>query len=291
MPMTSVLLADITGSTALYDRLGQHVAMERVSTMLARLREIAEGNGGRCIKTQGDDALCRFDAPGAGYVAARQMLSEPWPHGLNLHAGLYWGEAEETPGDMFGDAVNVAARLATLAKAGEILAGNAAVEALDDTAREAFLPIGRIRLKGKAEATRVYSITQGASDGRTTIAGGFAALTRARTESAEFRSDDGVWHLTEGQSLTVGRAEDCDIRLSEPWVSRQHGRLELRGAVLEYADHSSAGSAVLPEDGPAVDVHRRAVPLMGTGVLLFGTGDQSAAGARLSYATNDLIPE
>ncbi|SDC62086.1 adenylate/guanylate cyclase domain-containing protein [Ruegeria marina] len=291
MPMTSVLLADITGSTALYDKLGQQVAMERVASMLARLREIAEAHDGRCIKMKGDDVLCRFDAPDQGYAAARQMLAEPWPHGLNLHAGLYWGEADETAGDLYGDAVNVAARLASLAKAGEILAGNAAVEQLDSEARAAFLLIGSIRLKGKTEPTRVYSITQGTSAGRTTIAGGFAALMRARTESAEFRTGDGVWHLTEGQSLTIGRADDCDIRLSEPWVSRQHGRLELRGAVLEYADHSSAGSAVLPEDGPAVDVHRRAVPLMGTGVLLFGTGDQEAAGARLIYATNDLIPE
>lgn len=291
MPMTSILLADITGSTTLYDKLGQQVAMERVAAMLARLREIAEGNHGRCVKMKGDDVLCQFDAPARGYAAARQMLAEPWPHGLNLHAGLYWGEADQTAGDLYGDAVNVAARLASLAKAGEILAGNAAVERLDSEARTAFLQIGSIRLKGKSEATRVYSITQGTSAGRTTIAGGFASLMRARTESAEFRTDGGVWHLTEGQSLTIGRADDCDIRLGEPWVSRQHGRLELRGSVLEYADHSSAGSAVLPDDGPAVDVHRRAVPLMGTGILLFGTGDQEAAGARLSYATNDLIPE
>jgi adenylate cyclase len=291
MDQACILLTDLTGSTALYDRVGQSQAVQHVNTALSLMREIIEAHEGQCIKTQGDDSFGYFGAPDCGFEAARSMLEAEWPVGLDVHAGLFHGDVSRVDDDIYGDAVNMAARLTALAKPGELLVGDEAFDQMAAAHRASFLPIGRLKLKGKSVATRVYSYTVDLASGRTVMVGGAGHLTGRRTESAEFRANDRVWQIDEGGALTIGRSGDCDICLQQPWISRHHGKLELRGAQLEYTDHSSAGSSVVPADGPEYDVHRRGTLLYGEGMLFFGTRDQTTSESALHYSTNDLIPE
>lgn len=291
MATACILLTDITGSTSLYEQVGQREALQHISQVLLRMREIIEENNGHCVKTQGDDTLSFFARPDHGFHAAHVMLEEPWPFGLSVHAGLFHGDVMQMDNDIYGDAVNMAARLTSLAKSGELLVGDVAFDGLSPDNGEKLQSIGKIKLKGKSEATRVYSYMAGLLSGRTVFAGKGGALSGRRTESAEFKFSDQVWRITEGQALSIGRSEDCDICLPEPWISRNHGKLELRGSQLEYTDHSSTGSSVAPQDGPEFAVHRRGTLLNGEGVLYFGTRDRAETNSALSYATNDLIPD
>ena len=291
MATACVLIADITGSTRLYEQVTQREALTQIGLVLARMRDLIEANGGNCVKSQGDDTLSYFAHPLPAMQAAREMVEEDWPHGMSIHAGLFHGEVLSMDKDIYGNAVNTAARLAALSKPGEVLIGDDAYDRLPPEHRPLFVSLGGIRLKGKKEPTHVYSYMAGQVSTQTVVFGAGQGQRVRRTESAEIQCNGKGWSISEGDSLTIGRAEDCDICLGHPWISRQHGRLDLRGAQLEYTDHSSSGSSVITAEGQEFDVHRRATLLNGEGLLLLGTHDRTIADSALSYATNDLIPD
>lgn len=291
MAKACVLISDITGSTKLYDSMTQREALDQVSLVLTRMRAIIEANQGHCVKSQGDDTLSYFAQPDHGFQAAREMVEEEWSHGMSIHAGLFFGEILSMDNDIYGDAVNSSARLAALAKPGEVLIGDDAFDRLAPPHQAQFVSMGGLRLKGKKEPTRVHSYMASQFSMQTVVFGATGPQMGRRTESAEFSCDGRIWSISEGESLMIGRSDICDITLSHAWISRQHGKLELRGAQLEYTDHSSSGSAIITADGQEFDVHRRATLLNGEGTLMLGTRDRNIADSALRYATNDLIPD
>ncbi|WP_372570644.1 adenylate/guanylate cyclase domain-containing protein [Ruegeria jejuensis] len=291
MAKACVLISDITGSTKLYESVTQREALNQISLVLARMRSIIEAHQGNCVKSQGDDTLSFFDHPDHAFLAAKQMVEEEWSHGMSVHAGLFFGEILSMDNDIYGDAVNTSARLASLAKPGELLIGDEGYDQLSSGHQSYFVSMGGLKLKGKKAATRVYSYMASQIATQTVVFGATGPQMGRRTESAEIAANGQSWSISEGESLTIGRSEECDITLPHGWISRQHGKLELRGAQLEYTDHSSSGSSVLTSDGQEFDVHRRATLLNGEGRLLFGTRDRAITDSALTYATNDLIPD
>src|SRR5260221_12741194 len=93
----AVLFADITGSTRLYEKLGNARALECVGVCLNIMRESGLGCGGRVVQTIGDEFLCVFPAASAATQAAAEMQSrvemqEPVSgQRLQIHIGLQFG--------------------------------------------------------------------------------------------------------------------------------------------------------------------------------------------------------
>ncbi|MEM6941469.1 MAG: adenylate/guanylate cyclase domain-containing protein [Pseudomonadota bacterium] len=291
MATAHVLIADITGSTKLYEQLSDLDALAQISMILARMRETIEENGGHCVKSQGDDTLSFFGVADQAFAAARSMIEAEWNYGLAVHAGIYCGDVLSQDADIYGDAVNTAARLATLAKPNEILIGDTVFDALSKGTQELCVSMGGIKLKGKSESTAVHSFTVSALSTQTVLFGAAEASLGRRTESVTLNTDDVKVTLMDAQSAKIGRASNCNLVLNHPWVSREHGSFELRAAQLEYTDHSSFGSTVITGDGQEFAVHRRSMLLNGEGMVLVGTNDPSVRGSVVRYATNDLVPD
>ncbi len=291
MANACVLMADITGSTPLYERMSQQDALQQISLMLTRMRTIIEEVGGHCIKSQGDDTLSVFRHAHEGFRAARHMIEDDWDHDLSVHAGLFFGEVLRHDNDIYGNAVNTAARLASLAKPGEVLVGDESFDRLDTDTQVTCVPLGGIKLKGKKQPTRVFSFTANQLASQTVIFGANGPKLGRRTDSAVIELAGKSWTIANGETLTIGRSDDCDIVLPHAWISRQHGKLDLHDLQLEYSDHSSTGSSVITSDGQAFEVHRRTTLLSGDGTVLLGTSDRSITSSALLYATNDLIPD
>src|SRR2546429_7317262 len=70
---TTVLFADVTGSTKLYETAGDALAAEAIGRCLERLRLSAEATGGRVVKTMGDSVMALFSNPDAAASAAARM--------------------------------------------------------------------------------------------------------------------------------------------------------------------------------------------------------------------------
>ncbi len=145
--LATVLFTDIVGSTEkaaqLGDRrwrdvLGQH--NEIVVRELARFR-------GREIKNTGDGILATFDGPGRVIRCAAALTEAVQPAGLEIRAGLHTGECEILGADIGGIAVHIAARVAALAEAGEVLVSST-VKDLVAGSGILFEERGRRALKG-----------------------------------------------------------------------------------------------------------------------------------------------
>ena len=122
----TVLFADLRGSTSMYETLGNTDATAVVTQSVALLARIVSVHEGQVVKTLGDGLMAVFVAPSSAVAAADDMheslerIGTPGQPGvstgirmapLKLQVGLAQGEVIEMSGDLFGDAVNVAARL------------------------------------------------------------------------------------------------------------------------------------------------------------------------------------
>src|SRR4051812_2828573 len=149
------LFSDIEGST----RIEQAVGRERYAEVRERQREIlraASGaHGGIEQGTEGDSLFVAFheahDAVGAAVDAQRAMAAEAWPEGavIRVRMGLHTGGAEQSGESLVGLGINRAARLATLAHGGQILASSLVRDQLLDHPVEGVTlrELGEHRLK------------------------------------------------------------------------------------------------------------------------------------------------
>src|SRR5437667_136534 len=132
----AILFADVSGSTALYELLGDKPAAKAIEACLGELRGIVAKEEGQVVKTIGDEIMVVFGNGQAACNAAMEMqqrvIALPPTAGVKLaiRIGFHFGLVLEDKGDFWGDGVNTAARLAALAKAGQILTSGATVNAL-----------------------------------------------------------------------------------------------------------------------------------------------------------------
>jgi class 3 adenylate cyclase/YHS domain-containing protein len=149
---------DMAGFTALTEAQGDEDAAD-LATMFAEITRAALAPGDRLIKTIGDAVLITSPDASAGITLVERLLTEAAaePRLPTLRAGLHHGEAVERDGDVFGAAVNLAARVAAEAHPAEVL-GTAGVA---DAARDLGIPvveIGEVALKNVRRMTFLYSM-------------------------------------------------------------------------------------------------------------------------------------
>jgi hypothetical protein len=287
MTTAAVLIADISGSTPLYERDGNERALQEIDQCLNRLQAVIHREGGEYVSSKGDDVLCLFDDADLAFLVARQMLAEGPSHVLSIHAGLYWGDLLRLGGNVYGKPVYTAARLAALAKPGELLLGDTAFVRLSPAERGRLSDIGAVHLKGKAAPSEVYSWLA-ADVSQLTEVEAVPARTAARgARSVVLRFGGVVWRIGEGETLSVGRAQACDLVVPEPFVSRRHGTIAVARGLVEFTDHSSTGSFVVAGDGREYELFRRTMVLSGEGAISLGEagGGNGAATFRFFVET------
>jgi adenylate cyclase len=121
-PNTS-LFADLAGYTALTEVHGDERAADLVAAFVAHGRRLLERCDGEEIKVIGDELMARVKDPGAAIefaVELRDYAMRRHEH-LAVRIGLHHGPAIRRGDDWFGSTVNVAARVAALARPGEVL--------------------------------------------------------------------------------------------------------------------------------------------------------------------------
>lgn len=124
------LFADLAGFTALTEAHGDERAAALATEFLARMEERASDFGGAVIKTIGDAALVRCESASAAVELGLSIVeSEGERHDFpEVRVGMNSGTAVESDGEWFGNTVNVAARVAAVAVAGEVVLTKATSE-------------------------------------------------------------------------------------------------------------------------------------------------------------------
>src|SRR3954454_10218897 len=128
--VVAVLIADIVGSTPLYERIGDEAALQQGSECVGAIRQIVARHGGEFVHSKGDDVLSLFERPEAALAAVSQLNRQLSGRSPSIRVGLHFGSVIRTRGEVFGDVVNVTSRLTTTANPGEVLIGQSFFEAL-----------------------------------------------------------------------------------------------------------------------------------------------------------------
>ncbi len=161
--MAVILFADIVDSTALTERMGDSVFRAKSRDLDVELRRIIAEAGGTTIdaKTLGDGVLATFPSASQAIDAALAFERAADAAQLQLHAGIHAGDVIREEGNVFGGAVNIAARISALSAAGEVLVSRTVADLARTSAGVTFEDRGEHALKGIADAVRVYAVRKG----------------------------------------------------------------------------------------------------------------------------------
>ena len=151
----TILFADVCRSTQLFEQHGDVRAREIIATTLSALTQVAKKHGGQVIKTIGDEIMCTLPSGTAGILAGcdmqRRVASDLnlLRHSIAIRIGLHYGNVVAENNDVFGDAVNIAARMAGLAKGQQIVTTASTAETMDEVHGMEIRSLGKTRVKGK----------------------------------------------------------------------------------------------------------------------------------------------
>jgi class 3 adenylate cyclase len=160
--VTTLLLTDIAGSTALAARVGDSAWDQLLEQHNERVREVLERYRGNEVATTGDGFLAAFDGAARALLAASGIRTALDAMGMGLRAAVHTGEVEVVPGNLRGMAIHETARILALADAGEILVSSTTHE-LASSAGLAFVDRGTHKLKGVPTERRVFALSDGAT--------------------------------------------------------------------------------------------------------------------------------
>jgi hypothetical protein len=267
-----VLFADVSGSTSLYEALGDAQALAIMSSVVDAMRRLGEEQGGRLIKTIGDEVMMWFPGARSAALAAvamqRQVSGSGRDDGLGLRIGFCSGPMQHRDGDVFGDTVNTAARLASLATKGSIVTSHATWTALGGSC--AMRGLGEHRLSGKAEPLPCVELLwtdEGLTTGEPT-----RFSERRRTLIVCFGSQSIA--LNAGDAAKIGRQPNCQIRLDDHRVSKVHASVSSSTGNFVLADMSSNGTTVVPDGHAPTLLRREKMILTGSGRVMLGASDE-----------------
>jgi class 3 adenylate cyclase/pimeloyl-ACP methyl ester carboxylesterase len=160
--LATVLAADVVGFSAMMEK-DEAGTLRRVKELQRNVLEPAlRQHGGRLVKTSGDGFLVEFNSPSEALHFALEVRRESGPQGSHLHLriGINLGEIiVEEDGDIYGDDVNIAARLQTLADPCGIMVSGKVYDEVEDQAICAFEERGKQQLKNIARPVRLYAVT------------------------------------------------------------------------------------------------------------------------------------
>lgn len=278
----AILFADLCGSTRLYSDTTDEFALGAVAASLDAGSRFVIERRGSVIRSKGDDLLCTFARCADALNAARDLAAWHQEATLDMRIGLHIGPIIEARGDIFGDAVNVAARLLELAEPGETLASGAFAQHFSGEQRHEFRSLGHYTVKGKSEPLEVYGIARPHVDEttlRTQV--GAADLANAPASVSLAVTWEGRRRVFEssGAPVVLGRASHCDIIVNHPKVSRAHASIDLGRGKATLSDRSTAGTWVSSQ-GSEVLLRRESMVLVGRGVISL-TGRPSGPDATL----------
>lgn len=283
----AVLFADISGSTNLYDQLGDTQAKFLIDDCMSIMRGVIAQHQGRVIKTIGDEIMCVLPDANRGHLTAIdiQIKVADLPVVGNVRRavriGFHAGPVIEENGDVFGDTVNMAARMAGLANRMQIITTWETAEQLSPALRESIRRITALSIKGKGEDIEVCEVLWEAGAELTMAALSVAATTRESKLTLTHGAENLVLEQANA-SISLGRDAACKVVLTDPKASRVHARIERRRDKFFLVDQSSNGTFVTFAGESEIVLRREEVILRGHGQIVFG---HSAADANEETVT------
>jgi class 3 adenylate cyclase/tetratricopeptide (TPR) repeat protein len=290
----TILFTDVEGSTDLRTRRGDEAAQEILRVQRELVREQVEAHSGHEVKSLGDGFMVAFAsarravacAVGIQRAVEEHNRRQPPDQQVWVRIGLNTGEVIQEEADLFGEAVNAAARIAAKAKGGQILASDA-VRAVMGRAKDVELvDRGRFRLKGFRERWRLYEVVW-----QEARAAAPALLERTpfvgrEVERAELRRFLDQAARGQGALVMIGGEPGVGkTRLAEELAAEAHQR-----GMLALTGHCYEIEGTTPYI-PFVEMLEATARLVPAQALQEALGDSAAEVAKLMPQLHRLFPD
>jgi class 3 adenylate cyclase len=274
----AVLFADISGSTRLYELLGDTRALATINACIDILRQVTNAHRGRVVKTIGDEVMAVFPDATAAVQAACEMQIEVSAQPpvdntqVAIRIGFHFGPVLESreDGDVFGDTVNIASRMASIAQGGHIITSESTVMELPPIMRTSTRAIDVLTVKGKTGDIKVFEVIW-LESAETTMMVGRTYTTPPPQSTVRLVHQGREFMVNAGRpTVTLGRDEQADIVVQDRRASRMHAKIERRRDKFVFIDQSSNGSYVTIKGEGEIQLRREELLLRGNGSISLG---------------------
>jgi adenylate cyclase len=274
----AILFADIAKSTQLYETLGNKTAQLLIGSCLGLLSRVTVRYKGTVIKTIGDEIMCTFPSADDAVEAAvcmnrelEQLIISEIPNVIppNIYVGIQFGPVIREDEDVFGDAVNVASRMVSMAKQRQIVTTDDTIEVLCDRYKNAARIIDKTTVKGKSGEINIYEVIWEQQDATVMVDDSFDARKIESQMELKFQAVN-IQVDQNRPSATLGRQSHNDIVVNDGRVSRTHARIEYRRGKFVLIDQSTNGTFALIQGKKSVTLKRDETVLLGRGIIGLG---------------------
>jgi adenylate cyclase len=274
--LQTVLFADISRSSRLYEVLGDAAAKAIIETCLTRLTEIACQHQGQLVKIIGDEIMAIFPDADETVRAAFQMQENMTQYAaenqlrLGLRIGLNFGPIINENDDIFGGTVNAAARMVAFAQSGQIITNQSTVKVLSAPLQAQTRMLERIPSPGKTGRMSVYQIIWERRE-LTTARTYLDTRTTPLTTALQLQYQDQILQIKPDQSgFTIGRNVENDLMVCDDYTSRLHAQILVRKGKFILKDQSTNGTFIALPDGSHAFVQREEYVLQNRGWIGLG---------------------
>jgi len=215
-----------------------------------------------------DDAVAAVRAAAGMQQAVEASDNAPGAENIHVRVGISHGMAVLNAGDVYGDMVNVAARLVALAAADEVVISEAVYNMLPSDMRATVRLIDRLVLKGRPASEPIYEYLWKQDDA--TMAVPLSLQGVPTTLHVTGAGKTFVVHPNRPK-LRIGRAGDNDIPIDADVVSRYHAEIAMRGRNFLLIDRSTNGTHVDLDGNGSFRIIRDELTLTGAGTILVGS--------------------
>ncbi|MET0067461.1 MAG: adenylate/guanylate cyclase domain-containing protein [Candidatus Thiodiazotropha sp.] len=274
-PNHAVMFADIVDSTRMYESLGDTLAKKLITEMETAMSQVVEESGGHVVEIIGDEVMSRFDDPGTAVQAAcriqerAELYAEQSGMPMATRIGLHFGPAILEQGRMYGDTINIAARVAAIAKARQIITTEQVVQALPVEQRHMARRFDKVQVKGKLETLIIYDLLWRREDVTFMHT---APITQSMTQRVLILDYAGkTYRLAPVPgSIHIGREAGNELVVGGTSASRTHAILEYHRGKYMLKDISTNGTYITTQNQQSLYIKRETIPLMGQGLIGLG---------------------
>ena len=272
---TTVMFAGFVGMDHVIEAAGDSAAQEAVARCIERIGGAAASCGGRLSKSTRDKAMVLVATPDGAAdaaVAIHTAVGEFHAVGaakLSLGIGFHYGPVIQKETDVFGDTVNLAARLGEQAAKGQIITTLETANGFSPIYRPWLRKLGAVDVKGRTEQVEICELVWRADDSATLVAK--RRVTSQDTQKLKLKYRGGeVVRRREKDAVIIGRDPASGMVVDNDQVSRHHCTIERRGDKFVITDTSSNGTYVTIQGEEEVLLQREELTLSKRGWIAFG---------------------
>jgi class 3 adenylate cyclase len=279
----AILFADVCESTTIYEAIGDVKALGLINSLFKALDKEVNANGGVTVKTLGDGMVCQFREPDAAFHAACGMqdvtvrVAVAGKQGLKIKIGYTYGPVVIKDRDVFGDTVNVCARLVSLANPSQVLTTRQTVGSLPPELQQRCRELYSTKVRGRTGEVMVCEVLWRADPDKTRVVDFSAGASpkAAWTYVLKLTHAGETVTLSEASVARIGRDATNEVVVATENASRLHARVFSRDGHFLIADQSTNGTFLMVDGASEVRLRRSEAVLGERGWI--GVGKSAAS--------------